>query len=172
MYDNTTIPAKIEQLGSIVKDNPEALKRLREWTNKLKSLDGFASYAENPITLYMIGKAMQIVKDSRALLATNRKLSELDRERLFERIDAHLWYVDMFDTNRIEREMEGIGRSIDSELEAYEPPASEEKYKRPQLNEEENETTAVVHEIAVEVDYPTRDGVKSSIFLGPDVDKM
>jgi hypothetical protein len=170
IIDNTSIPAKIQELADALtgRDTEEA-KKLEAWQKRFMELDGFAEYAIHPKTQYMISKAMQIVKDARAVLATNRRLSEIERERLFERIEAHLWYVDMFDTRRIEREMDGIGKSIDAELESYEAPIADIPYQAPNLAGETGEDSGNP-EIPAIIDYPVRDGMPSSILLGPDME--
>lgn len=169
--DNTSIPAKIEELaGALTGNDPEAAKKLDYWQKRFQALDGFAEYAEHPMTRYMIGQAMKIIKDARATLATDRKLTEVDRERLFEKIAAHLWYVDMFDQNRIQREMEGIGKSIDAELEDYEAPIPDVPYQAPNLESTSVDTSAGTSapDIPVQVDYPVREGMPSSVLLGPE----
>lgn len=167
MIDNTSIQGKIEDIRKgLTKDNSAGARQIEAWQNKLQELDGYAEYAQLPITLHMLAKAQKIVRDARFVLATDKNLSDRERDALFAKVDAHLWYLNMFDTNRIEREIQGIGASVEAVLETYEPPTPDVPYMPANLNKEPAETPEP--DIPVEVDYPTREGMPSSILLGPE----
>lgn len=109
------LQGSIEKLKSqFLNEDPGAIAELERWESDVKRAARTANAKKNPAVKMVIDRAQREIQTANHLLTTDRKLTDQERSRIFDRLDMWTWFLNMFD--EADKTIDTIKKQVEDEL--------------------------------------------------------
>lgn len=95
-------------------EDPESQKLISEWERQAREAIRISNAARRPDVRFILREAKRRIALANNLLLNNRKLTEKDRDMVFERRDSYEWIVSLYEN--ADKTLMSLRKEVDQEL--------------------------------------------------------